>query len=146
MIYSISVKDGYITAHVSVLGAMFFAIAASRIYKQLAAIAPNESIVSGYSNDGHFTGPPASFVAIGDAVPEVYASVGLTLAILKNCLYSTVGVSDAFDNLPNSHILRGVHVSKEGTKVLGGGQWVHPILLETCSKRPQASTRHMANV
>jgi hypothetical protein len=69
-----------------VLGAMFLAIAASRVYKQLAAIAPNESVVCGYSNDGHFPGPPASLVAIGDAMPEAYASVGLTVTIRKNCL------------------------------------------------------------
>jgi hypothetical protein len=31
-----------------------------------------------------------------------------------------MGVGDAFDNLPNGHILRGVHVSTEGRKVLGG--------------------------
>jgi hypothetical protein len=38
----------------------------------------------------------------------------------QNCLHSPFGVDDAFDNLPNGHILRGVHVSTEGTKVLGG--------------------------
>jgi hypothetical protein len=37
-----------------VLGAMFFATVASRVYKQLAAIAPNESVVCGYFDDGHF--------------------------------------------------------------------------------------------
>jgi hypothetical protein len=69
------------------LGHMFFAIVASRVYKQLAAIAPNESVdVCGYSDDGHFLGPPASLVAIGDAMPEAYASVGLTVTIRKNCL------------------------------------------------------------
>jgi hypothetical protein len=65
--------------------------------------------------------PPTSFVAIGDAMPEAYASVGLTLTIRKNCLYSPLGVGGAFDNLPNGHILRRVHVFTEGTKVLGWG-------------------------
>jgi hypothetical protein len=102
-----------------VLGAMFFAIVAPRVYKQLAAIAPNESAVCGYSYDGHFLGPPASLVAIGDAMLEAYASVGLTVTIRKNCLHSPLGVGDAFDNLPNGHIMRGVNVYTEGTKVLG---------------------------
>jgi hypothetical protein len=102
----------------------------------LAAIAPNESAVYGYSDDGHFHGPLASLVAIGDAMPEAYASVGRTVTIRKNCLYSPLGVGDAFNNLPNGHITRGVHVSKEETKVLAGGQWVHQILLETYSKWP----------
>jgi hypothetical protein len=53
-------------------------------------------------------------------MPEAYASVGLTVTIRKNCLYSTLGVGNAFDNLPNGHIMRGVHVSTEATKVLGG--------------------------
>jgi hypothetical protein len=35
-------------------------------------------------------------------------------------VYSPLGVGDAFDNLPNGHIMRGVHVSTEGTKVLEG--------------------------
>jgi hypothetical protein len=60
-----------------------------------------------------------SLVAIGDAMPEAYASVGLTVTICENCLYSTLGVGDAFDNLPNGHIMQGVHVFTEGTKVLG---------------------------
>jgi hypothetical protein len=66
---------------------MFFAIVASRVYKQLAAIAPNESVVCGYSDDGPFLGPHASLVAISDAMPEAYASVGLTVTIRKNSLY-----------------------------------------------------------
>jgi hypothetical protein len=37
-----------------VLGAMFFARVTSRVYKQLAPIVPNESVVCGYSYDGHF--------------------------------------------------------------------------------------------
>jgi hypothetical protein len=53
-------------------------------------------------------------------MPEAYASVGLTATIRKNCLYSPLGVGDTFDNLPNGHIMRGVNVSTEGTKVLGG--------------------------
>jgi hypothetical protein len=69
--------------HGFVLGAMFFAMVASRVYKQLAAIAPNESVVCGYSDDGHFMGPPASLVAIDDALPEAYASVGLAVTIRK---------------------------------------------------------------
>jgi hypothetical protein len=52
------------------LGAMFFAIVASRVYKKFDAIAPNESVVCGYFDDGHFLGPRASNVAIGDAMPE----------------------------------------------------------------------------
>jgi hypothetical protein len=77
-----------------VLGAMSFAIVVSRVYKQLAVIAPNESVVCGYSDDGHFLGTPASLVTM----PEAYASVGLTVTIRKNCLYSPLGVGDAFDN------------------------------------------------
>jgi hypothetical protein len=100
---------------------MFFAIFASRwVYEQLAAIAPNESIVCSYSEDGQFLGPLASLVAIGDAMHEAYASVGLTVAIRKNYLYSPLGVGDAFDNSPNGHIMGGVNVSTDGTKVLGG--------------------------
>jgi hypothetical protein len=53
---------------------MFFAIVASRVYKQLAAIAPNESGVCGYSDLVHFLGAPASLVVMGDAMPEAYAS------------------------------------------------------------------------
>jgi hypothetical protein len=49
-------------------------------------------------------------------------------------LYSSLGVGDAFDNLPNGHIMRGVHASTKGTNVICGGQWVHP-LLEACLKR-----------
>jgi hypothetical protein len=67
-----------------VLGAMFFAIVASRVYKQLAAIAPHECVVCGHSDDGHILGPPASVVAIDDAMPEAYASVGLIITIRKN--------------------------------------------------------------
>jgi hypothetical protein len=68
-----------------VLGVMFFAIVASRVYKQLAAIVRNESVVCGNSDDGHLLGPPASqVVAIGDAMPEAYASVGLTVTIREN--------------------------------------------------------------
>jgi hypothetical protein len=115
---------------------MFFAIVPSRVYKQLAAIAPNESDVCGYSNDCHFMGLIASLVAIGDAMPEAYVSVGRSVTIRKNWLYSPMGVIDAFDNLPNGHITRGVHASTKETKVLAGGQWVHQILLETYSKWP----------
>jgi hypothetical protein len=118
-----------------VLGAMFLALVASRVYKQSAAIAPNESVVCGYLDDGHFMGPLASLVAIGDAMPEAYASVGLTVTIRKNCLYSPLGVGDAFNNLLGAHIMRGVHIYGRDESVWGG-QWVHPILLETCSKRP----------
>jgi hypothetical protein len=53
-----------------VLGAMFFAIAASRVYRHLNVIAPNESVDCGYFDDGHFMGPLASLVAIGDAMPD----------------------------------------------------------------------------
>jgi hypothetical protein len=54
-------------------------------------------------------------------MPEAYASVGLTVTIRKNCLYSPLGIGDAFDNLPDGHhIMRGVNVSTEWTKVLGG--------------------------
>jgi hypothetical protein len=63
---------------------MFFSIVASRVYKHLAAIAPNELIFCGYFDDGNFLGPPASLVAIGDAIPEADASVGLTVTIRKN--------------------------------------------------------------
>jgi hypothetical protein len=44
-----------------VLGAMFFAIIASRVYKKLAANAPIESIVCAFLDDGHFLGPPWVF-------------------------------------------------------------------------------------
>jgi hypothetical protein len=37
-----------------VFGAMFFAVVASRVCKQLAAIAPNESVDCGYSDGGYF--------------------------------------------------------------------------------------------
>jgi hypothetical protein len=102
-----------------VVRAMFSAIVSFRLYKHLVAIAPNESVVCDNYDEGHFLGPPASLVAIGDAMPEVYASVGLTVTLCKNCLYSPLGVGEAFDNLPNGHIMWEVHVSTEGTKVLG---------------------------
>jgi hypothetical protein len=62
---------------------MIFAIVASRVYKQLAAIAHNESAVCGHSDDGRFLGPPASYVAISDAMPEAYVSVGLSVTIRR---------------------------------------------------------------
>jgi hypothetical protein len=68
------------------LGAMFFAIVASHVFKQLAAIAPNESGVCGYSDASHFVGPPASLVAIGDAMPEAYTIVGLTVTV-EPCIH-----------------------------------------------------------
>jgi hypothetical protein len=104
-----------------VLGAMFFAIVAFRVYKKLAAVAPNESTFCDYSVDGHFLGSPTYVVAIGEAKPAEYASVGLTVIILKNCLHSLVGVGDAFDKLPNGQIMRGIHVSSEEIGVRGGG-------------------------
>jgi hypothetical protein len=124
---------------------MFFAIVASRVYNQLAAIAQNEYVVCGYCDYDYFFGSPASLVTIGDAMPEAYASIGLTVTIRKNYLYPPLGVGDAFDNLPNGHTMRGVDVCTEGTKVLWG-DWVHPTLLETCSKRPYVSMRTTANV
>jgi hypothetical protein len=77
---------------------MFFAIVASHVYKQLAAIVPSESAVCDYSDNGFFLGPLAPLVAIGDAMPEAYGSAGLTLTIRKNCVYSHLGAGDAFDN------------------------------------------------
>jgi hypothetical protein len=91
----------------------------------------SESVVCGNSNDGHFLGPLASLVATGDAMPEAYASVGLIVTTRKNCLYSPLGVFDAFDNVSNGHIMRGVHVSTEGTKVLGGANGY----IRFCSRR-----------
>jgi hypothetical protein len=55
---------------------------------------PNESIVSGYSDDGYFLGPHVSLVAIGEAMPAAYICVGLTATIRKNCLYFPLGVVD----------------------------------------------------
>jgi hypothetical protein len=60
-----------------------------------------------------------------------YASVGLTVTIRKNCLYSPLGVGDAFDNLPNGHIMRGVNMCTEGTNVLGGANGY----IRFCSRR-----------
>jgi hypothetical protein len=61
-------------------------------------------------------------VAIGDGryAGGVYVSVGLAVTIRKKKLYSPLGVGDVFDNLLKGHIRRGVHVSTEGTKALGG--------------------------
>jgi hypothetical protein len=56
-------------------------------------------------------------VAIGGDMAAAYASVGLVVSIRKNCLYIPMGVGDVFDKLPNGHIMRGVHVYIEGTKV-----------------------------
>jgi hypothetical protein len=39
---------------------------------------------------------------------------------IRKTLYSPLGVGDAFDNLPNGHVILGVHVSTEETKVLEG--------------------------
>jgi hypothetical protein len=76
-----------------VLGAMFFAIVASRVYKESVAFAPNESVVCGYSDDGRFLGPLASLVAIGDAMPEACVSVGLKVTIRKNFICILLRVS-----------------------------------------------------
>jgi hypothetical protein len=59
-------------------------------------------------------------VAIGDAMPAAFVSVGLTVTIRKSCLYFPQGVGDAFRNLPNVHIMRGEYVSTEGTNIIGG--------------------------
>jgi hypothetical protein len=82
----------------------------------VAAIAPNESIACGYFDDGHFLGPPASFMAVGDTLPEADAIIGLTVTIRTTCLYSRLGIGDALDTLPDGHIMRTIHVSTEGTK------------------------------
>jgi hypothetical protein len=67
---------------------------------------------------------------------EAYANVDLTVTIRKICVVSPLGVNDAFDNLSNGNIMRGVHVSTEGRQVcVWGGQWEHPVLLETYSRR-----------
>jgi hypothetical protein len=59
-------------------------------------------------------------------------SIGPTVTIRKNCLYSvSLSVGDAFDNLRNSQIMREVHVSTEGTKVLGGAVG----FIRLCSRR-----------
>jgi hypothetical protein len=51
---------------------MFFVIVAFRVYKTLAAIVPNESIVCAFSDDILFLEPPASLVAIGAAMPAAF--------------------------------------------------------------------------
>jgi hypothetical protein len=104
-----------------VLGVLCCAIFASRVYKKLAAIAPNESVVCAYSDDGHVLGTLAYLMAIGAPMPAACDIVRLTVTIGKDLLYSPLGVGDVFDNLSNGHIMRGVHVSTEGTKVLRGG-------------------------
>jgi hypothetical protein len=52
-------------------------------------------------------------------MPSAYARVGLKVSINKNSLYSPLCVGYSFDNLSNGHILHGVTVPTEGTKVLG---------------------------
>jgi hypothetical protein len=99
---------------------MFFAIVASRVYKQLAAIVPNDSVVCGYCDDGSFMGPLASLVVVGDAMPEAYASFDLTVTIRKNCVYSPFGVSGAFDNLPNGHFHAGSKYLHGRDESMGG--------------------------
>jgi hypothetical protein len=72
---------------------------------------------------------------------EVYASVGLTVTIRRNYLYSPLGVGDVFDNLPNGHIMRRVHVSTEGTTVFGGPMGTpdfSPDVFETASSKYEA--------
>jgi hypothetical protein len=91
-------------------------------------------------------GPFASLVAIGDATPEVYASVGLTVTIRKNCLYFPLCVGDAFDNLPNGHNLRGVHISTQGTKVWGGAMGTSDFardVLETALNKYEAYSQRL---
>jgi hypothetical protein len=44
------------------------------------------------------------------------------VSIRKDCWYLPLGFGNVFDNLPNGHIMRGVHVFKEGTEVFGGGR------------------------
>jgi hypothetical protein len=67
-------------------------------------------------------------------MPAAYASVGLTVTIRNIFLYSPFGVGDTFDDLPNGHIIWGVHVSTEGTKVLGGAVATSDFFLEKFSK------------
>jgi hypothetical protein len=71
---------------------MFFAIAASRVYEKMAAVAPKESIVvCAYFDAGDLSALPASLVAIGEAMPAAYVSVVLrTMTICKNCVYPFV--------------------------------------------------------
>jgi hypothetical protein len=42
------------------------------------------------------------------------------VTIRKNCLYSRLGVGGALDNSPYGYNMRGVHISTEGTNILGG--------------------------
>jgi hypothetical protein len=84
------------------------------MYKELAAIAPNEYIFCVYSSYGHFLGPPASLVAIGDALSAAYASAGQSVTIRKNGKYPPLVVGDVFDNSPNGHIMRGMHLFMHG--------------------------------
>jgi hypothetical protein len=103
-----------------VLGAMFFAIVASQVYKQLAAISPNESVVCGYSYDGHFLGPPASLLAIGDAMPEAHASAGLTVTIHKTvCIPLWVSVTLSV-TYPTATSCREYMSPRKGRKYWGG--------------------------
>jgi hypothetical protein len=120
-----------------VLEAIFFAIVASLVCKRSYAFASNESIFCANSENGNFLGTPASLVAIDEHMPAACASVGLTVTIRMIYWYPPLRVCNAFDNLPNGRIMRGIHFSTEGTKVLGeeGGQLIHPRLPDTHSKR-----------
>jgi hypothetical protein len=40
-----------------------------------------------HSDDGHFFSPPPSLMAIGEAMPAAYASVGLAVTIRKYGLF-----------------------------------------------------------
>jgi hypothetical protein len=57
------------------------------------------------TNDGHSLDLHAPLFEFGDAIPAAYATVGLTVTILKNRLHSPPGVSDALDNLLNGPIM-----------------------------------------
>jgi hypothetical protein len=50
----------------------------------LTAIAPNESTIYAYSDDGHFLGLLTSLEAVGAAMPLAYVSVGLKVVFRRN--------------------------------------------------------------
>jgi hypothetical protein len=92
---------------------MLFVILTSRKYKQLKAIAPNEPVVCGYSDDGHFLGA-CVFRGYWRRYAGGVCQRRPLSTIHKDRMYSPLGVGDAFNNLPNGHIMRGVNVSTEG--------------------------------
>jgi hypothetical protein len=118
-----------------ILGAMFITIVASRVHKKLAAIAPNKFFVCVCYNNGYISGSLASLVAVCEAMPAAYASVGLAVTIRrKRCVFQ-VCVSVMLSIIFPTATSCGEYMSPRKGRKFWEGQCVHPCLFVACSKR-----------